>query len=393
MPRKGEVKRRDVLPDPKYGDRMVTKFMNTHDARRQEEPRRGHPLRRARPRRPSARRRMRSVVFKRALDNVKPVVEVRSRRVGGATYQVPVEVRPQRRTSLGHALAGAERARAPREVDGRRSSPASCSTPPTAAAARSRRRRTRTAWRRPTRPSPTTAGSARRAAPRHAPPGPTRAHPQHRHHGPHRCRQDDDDRAHPLLHGHQLQDRRGPRGHRHDGLDGAGAGARHHHHLGRHHLLLARPPHQHHRHARATSTSRSRSSAPCASSTARSRCSARVGGVEPQSETVWRQADKYGVPRIAFVNKMDRVGADFSARVAHDPRAPGRQPGAAPAAARRRGELPRRRRPRDDEGDRLGRREPRRRLPRGRDSRRHAPPRPRRRARSCSRRSPTPTRR
>src|SRR5210317_676294 len=36
-----------------------------------------------------------------------------------------------------------------------------------------------------------------------------------------------------------------------------------------------------------------------------------VGGVEPQSETVWRQADKYRVPRIAFVNKMDRVGADF----------------------------------------------------------------------------------
>jgi len=36
-----------------------------------------------------------------------------------------------------------------------------------------------------------------------------------------------------------------------------------------------------------------------------------VGGVEPQSETVWRQADKYGIPRIAFVNKMDRVGADF----------------------------------------------------------------------------------
>ncbi len=36
-----------------------------------------------------------------------------------------------------------------------------------------------------------------------------------------------------------------------------------------------------------------------------------VGGVEPQSETVWRQADKYGVPRIAFINKVDRVGADF----------------------------------------------------------------------------------
>jgi elongation factor G len=40
-----------------------------------------------------------------------------------------------------------------------------------------------------------------------------------------------------------------------------------------------------------------------------------VAGVEPQSETVWRQADKYGVPRICFVNKMDRIGADFCACV------------------------------------------------------------------------------
>ena len=40
-----------------------------------------------------------------------------------------------------------------------------------------------------------------------------------------------------------------------------------------------------------------------------------VAGVEPQSETVWRQADNYGVPRIAFINKMDRTGADFDAAV------------------------------------------------------------------------------
>ena len=50
-----------------------------------------------------------------------------------------------------------------------------------------------------------------------------------------------------------------------------------------------------------------------------------VGGVEPQSETVWRQADNYGVPRIAFVNKMDRVGADFAASCRDDPRAARRQ--------------------------------------------------------------------
>ena len=88
---------------------------------------------------------------------------------------------------------------------------------------------------------------------------------------------------------------------------------------------------------RATSTSRSRSSARCACSTARSRVFCGVGGVEPQSETVWRQADKYRVPRIAFVNKMDRVGADFDRVVAHDPRAPRRERRADPAADRQRG--------------------------------------------------------
>jgi len=99
MPRKGEVKRKDVLPDPKYQDRTVTKFVNSmmHDgkksvsegilydaldlvAERSKEDAVG--------------------MFRRALDQVKPLVEVRSRRVGGATYQVPVEVRPQRRMSL-----------------------------------------------------------------------------------------------------------------------------------------------------------------------------------------------------------------------------------------------------------------------------------------------------
>lgn len=100
MPRKGEVRRRDVLPDPKFHDRTVTKFVNAmmRDGKKSvaesilysafdiiSDRLKEDPL----------------AVFKRALDNAKPSVEVRSRRVGGATYQVPVEVRPVRRNSLG----------------------------------------------------------------------------------------------------------------------------------------------------------------------------------------------------------------------------------------------------------------------------------------------------
>ncbi len=100
MPRKGEVRRRDVLPDPKYHDRLVTKFMNNmmiggkkslterifYGALDLIQERTGED--------PVA-------VFRKALDNVKPAVEVRSRRVGGATYQVPIEVRQVRRSALG----------------------------------------------------------------------------------------------------------------------------------------------------------------------------------------------------------------------------------------------------------------------------------------------------
>ena len=74
--------------------------------------------------------------------------------------------------------------------------------------------------------------------------------------------------------------------------------------------LLARPPHQHHRHPRPRRLHR-RGGAPLRVLDGAVAVFCAVGGVEPQSETVWRQADKYDVPRIAFVNKMDRVGADF----------------------------------------------------------------------------------
>ena len=108
----------------------------------------------------------------------------------------------------------------------------------------------------------------------HGPHGTARENPEHRHHGPHRCRQDDDDRADPLLHRRQLQDRRGPRRRRDDGLDGAGAGARHHDHVGRDDLRTGRITASTSSTPRATSTSRSRSSARCACSTERSACSA-----------------------------------------------------------------------------------------------------------------------
>ncbi len=99
MPRKGEVRRREILPDPKYHDRTVTKFVNVmmHDGKKSLNEGvfyRALELAAERAKEEGL------GMFKRALEQVKPLVEVRSRRVGGATYQVPVEVRPQRRMAL-----------------------------------------------------------------------------------------------------------------------------------------------------------------------------------------------------------------------------------------------------------------------------------------------------
>jgi small subunit ribosomal protein S7 len=99
MPRRREVPKRKIIPDPVYGDKLVAKFMNALmldgkksvaegilygafeiiNERFKEDP---------------------VDVFRKALDNVKPKLEVKSRRVGGANYQVPVEVRPERRVAL-----------------------------------------------------------------------------------------------------------------------------------------------------------------------------------------------------------------------------------------------------------------------------------------------------
>lgn len=99
MPRKGNVPKRDVLPDPKFGDKTIARLINklTDDGKKSkaeriiygafdviEDKTKAEPMK----------------TFKKAIENIKPVLEVKSRRVGGATYQVPVEVRPERKLSL-----------------------------------------------------------------------------------------------------------------------------------------------------------------------------------------------------------------------------------------------------------------------------------------------------
>jgi small subunit ribosomal protein S7 len=99
MSRRHAAEKREVLPDAKYGDRVVSKFMNNLmvDGKKSiAETIVYNALERVQTRI----RREPVEVFHEALDNIKPSVEVRSRRVGGATYQVPVEVRPERREAL-----------------------------------------------------------------------------------------------------------------------------------------------------------------------------------------------------------------------------------------------------------------------------------------------------
>ena len=100
MPRKGHIAKRDVLPDPVYNSKVVTKFINSimedgkkgvaqkicYDAFEIIAQRTGKEA---------------LEVFEEAMNNVMPLLEVKARRIGGATYQVPIEVRPERRQTLG----------------------------------------------------------------------------------------------------------------------------------------------------------------------------------------------------------------------------------------------------------------------------------------------------
>ena len=99
MPRRRAAEKREVLPDAKYGDIVLTKFINNimYAGKKSTAERIVYGALDTISRRSGADP---VKVFHDALDNVKPTVEVRSRRVGGATYQVPVEVRPERRQAL-----------------------------------------------------------------------------------------------------------------------------------------------------------------------------------------------------------------------------------------------------------------------------------------------------
>ena len=99
MSRRHAAEKREVLPDAKFGDKVLTKFMNNLmiDGKKSVAE---SIVYNALDRVETKLKRAPIEVFTEALDNIKPAVEVRSRRVGGATYQVPVEVRPSRRTAL-----------------------------------------------------------------------------------------------------------------------------------------------------------------------------------------------------------------------------------------------------------------------------------------------------
>ena len=100
MPRRGSVAKRDVLPDPLYNSKLVTRLINNimYDGKKgvaqkivygafaQVEEKSGKPA---------------LEVFQEAMNNIMPVLEVKARRIGGATYQVPLEVKPERRQALG----------------------------------------------------------------------------------------------------------------------------------------------------------------------------------------------------------------------------------------------------------------------------------------------------
>ena len=100
MPRRGQIAKRDVLPDPLYNSKLVTRLINNvmYDGKKGVAQKIVYDafdiIREKTGREPLE-------VFEEAMENIMPVLEVKARRIGGATYQVPIDVRPERRQTLG----------------------------------------------------------------------------------------------------------------------------------------------------------------------------------------------------------------------------------------------------------------------------------------------------
>ena len=157
MPRRGNVPKREILPDPMYGSVLVTKLVNSImlDGKKGvaqkvvygafdiiKEKTEKEPLE----------------VFTQAMENIMPSLEVKARRVGGATYQVPMEVRPARRQTLGlRWLTNYSRARSERTMAERLAGEIMDAANNTGSAVKKREEPTR--WPNPTRHSPTSVGN------------------------------------------------------------------------------------------------------------------------------------------------------------------------------------------------------------------------------------------
>ena len=327
MSRRAQAPIRVILPDPKYHNDMLAKFMNVvmQSGKKSAAERiiYGALDRIAeKTSRPGAEA---IGVLTAALDNVKPVVEVKSRRVGGATYQVPVEVRSTRRQTLAMRwVLDAARERSEKSMAYRLAIhelmelPRKTAAPPCASA------RTRIAWQRPIRPSPITAGSSghvylspehyfivARATPieryrnigisAHIDAGKTTATERILFYTgvSHKIGEVHDGAA--VMDYMEQEQERGititsaATTCFWKGMDKT---------LPEHRINIIDTP----GHVDFTiEVERSLSSARAAQLA----LFCAVSGVQPQSETVWRQMNKYHVPRIAFVNKMDRAGANF----------------------------------------------------------------------------------
>ena len=158
MPRKGHVAKREVLPDPLYNSTLVTKLVNSimldgkkgvaekivYGAFKRVEEKTGrNPLE----------------VFEEALNNIMPVLEVKARRVGGATYQVPMDIRPDRRRTLGLRWLTTYSRKRGRKKQWKNVSREKSLTLLTTQAELARKKKKHTKWQRQTKLSPITNGN------------------------------------------------------------------------------------------------------------------------------------------------------------------------------------------------------------------------------------------